>query len=280
MAVYAIGDVQGCHDSLIRLLERIGFNRRTDTLWLTGDLVNRGPCSLETLRLVKSLGRAAITVLGNHDLHLLAVAAGCQSAQPGDTLNAILTAPDRAELIDWLRRQPLVRHDARLGWTLVHAGLAPQWTIEDALSLADEVERRLASSNWTTFLANMYGNTPARWDRGLRGDDRLRVIVNYMTRLRFCTPDGRMDFAHKGPPGTQPAPFVPWFEAPRRQNADGRIVFGHWAALGIVSKNNVLAVDSGCVWGGSLTAFRLDKDSAPLSVKCNENRDDVGSDAN
>ncbi|HET6655783.1 MAG TPA: symmetrical bis(5'-nucleosyl)-tetraphosphatase [Gammaproteobacteria bacterium] len=268
MSVYAIGDIQGCYDALGRLLDRIRFDPQADRLWFTGDMVNRGPRSLETLRFVKSLGGAAVTVLGNHDLHLLAVAAGCQRARPSDTLDAILAAPDRDELLNWLRRRPLAHYDAAYGYLMVHAGLAPQWTPNDALALAAEVEARLAAPDWTAFLIGMYGNAPARWDPELTGIDRLRAIVNYLTRLRFCTPDGTMDFDHKGPPGTQPAPLVPWFAVPARNSAGDRIVCGHWSAVGAGRSHNVYLLDSGCAWGGALTALQLDGEERWFKVEC------------
>lgn len=268
MSVYAIGDIQGCYDALARLLDHINFEPQTDRLWFTGDLVNRGPQSLETLRFVKDLGDAAITGLGNHDLHLLAVAAGCQPARPSDTLDAVLAAPDRRELLDWLRHRPLAHYDAACGYIMVHAGLAPQWTRYGTMALASEVEARLAAPDWTSFMNNMYGNEPARWNADLTGADRLRVIVNYLTRVRFCTPDGTMDFSHKGPPGRQPVPLVPWFAVPERKSANDRIVCGHWSALGAVSRHNVFSLDSGCVWGGALTALRLDGDGGWFEVDC------------
>lgn len=268
MGIYAIGDVQGCYDALARLLERIKFDPADDKLWFTGDLVNRGPQSLEVLRCVKRLGDAAITVLGNHDLHLLAVAAGRQPARPSDTLDAVLAAPERDELLDWLRRRPLVHHDPRLGYTLVHAGFAPQWTLEQARALAAEVEARLAQPDFAEFAGNMYGNEPARWDPALAGDERLRVIVNYLTRVRFCTADGTLDLDSKGPPGTQPEGFLPWFAVPGRRTAAAHVVFGHWSALGAVSGHNVYPLDSGCVWGGGLTALRLDEDGGWFTVGC------------
>lgn len=271
MATYAIGDVQGCYDALGRLLDHIRFDDGTDRLWFTGDLVNRGPQSLETLRFVRSLGDAAVTVLGNHDLHLLAIAAGCQSARPSDTLDDILAAPDRHDLLDWLRRRPLAHYDAACGYLMVHAGLAPQWTRSEALTLAAEVGARLAAPDWTDFLSGMYGNEPARWDPGLVGIDRLRVIVNFLTRLRFCTPDGTMDFDHKGPPGTQPAPLLPWFAVPERKSIDDRIICGHWSALGAINSHNVSALDSGCVWGGALTALRLDGEGGWFKMDCKGN---------
>ncbi|HET6725743.1 MAG TPA: symmetrical bis(5'-nucleosyl)-tetraphosphatase [Gammaproteobacteria bacterium] len=273
-STYAIGDIQGCHDALLRLLDRIEFDPASDRLWFTGDLVNRGPRSLETLRFVAELGDAAVTVLGNHDLHLLAVAAGAQQPRDSDTLNDILGAPDFDALIDWLRHLPLAHHDPRLGYTLVHAGLAPQWSVTDALSLAAEVEAQLAGPEWTGFMAEMYGNEPARWDDRLTGADRLRVIVNYLTRMRFCAPDGTLDFAHKGPPGSQPVSLLPWFDAPDRKSVNDRIVCGHWSALGAIESHNVISIDSGCVWGGDLTALKLDAsgDSDWYSVNCKETR--------
>jgi bis(5'-nucleosyl)-tetraphosphatase (symmetrical) len=268
MAIYAIGDVQGCYDALNRLLERIKFDPADDRLWFTGDLVNRGPQSLETLRFVRRLDGAAVCVLGNHDLHLLAVATGKQAAKPGDSIDSVLAAPDCDELVEWLRRQPLAHHDPDLGYALVHAGVAPQWTLADTLALAAEVEAQLSAPDWTAFMAEMYGSKPARWDDALTGTDRLRAIVNFLTRLRFCTADGTMDFTHKGPPGTQPAGYLPWFAVPERKTADDHIVFGHWSALGAVSGHNVYALDSGCVWGGGLTALRLDEDGGWVTVGC------------
>lgn len=268
MGTYAIGDLQGCYDALIQLLDRINFDSAGDILWFTGDLVNRGERSLDTLKFVRSLGDAAVTVLGNHDLHLLAVAAGRASARPGDTLDAILDAPDRDELLDWLRRRPLAHHDDELGYTMVHAGVAPQWTLAQTLALAAEVSARLAQPDWHEFMGTMYGNEPDRWSPALQGDARLRLIVNYLTRTRFCAPDGRLDFDHKGPPGTQPAPYLPWFVVPGRKTAAAHIVFGHWSALGAVSGHNVYPLDSGCVWGGGLTALRLDEDGGWITIGC------------
>ena len=269
MALYAIGDVQGCFDALRTLLAKVDFNPRSDTLWFTGDLVNRGPQSLEVLRFVAGLGDRAVTVLGNHDLHLLAVASGDAPAKKRDTLDAILMAPDRGALLDWLRRRPLVHVDAARGLALVHAGLVPQWDLDQARALAAEVEAVVAGPHHTALYAHMYGDAPDRWDAALDGYDRLRFIVNVCTRLRYCDCDGRINLAHKGAPGSQPAPWLPWFRAPHRRSLGIRVVFGHWSTLGFHDADGVLGLDTGCVWGGNLTAVRLDHDaSAPISVPC------------
>lgn len=256
MAIYAIGDVQGCYEPLQRLLDRIRFDPAADTLWFVGDLVNRGPQSLETLRFVKSLASRAVTVLGNHDLHLLVVASGARKPHRGDTLDDILTASDRDELLAWLCHQKLMHVDA--GYALVHGGLLPQWTIADALSLAGEVETALRSADAQTFFEQMYGNAPDAWDDTLSGYARLRVIVNAMTRLRLCDVAGRMEFAHKGAPENVPPGFMPWFDVPGRKSADTPVICGHWAALGRLVRPDLLAIDSGCVWGRALTAVRLE----------------------
>lgn len=269
MAVYAIGDVQGCYEPLVRLLDKLRFDPADDTLWLTGDLVNRGPQSAAVLRFVRSLGARAVCVLGNHDLHLLAVAAGIRPLSPRDSFTDVLEAPDAAELLDWLRARPLLYQDPALGYSLVHAGLMPQWDIATARRLAVEVERVLQGPDSAAFLAEMYGDVPDRWDEALAGMTRYRVIVNAFTRLRFCTPDGRMDLAHVGPPGSQPAGLVPWFEVPHRRWRGGRIVFGHWSLLGAYRGEDVLGLDSGCLWGRSLTAVRLDLEPpAFVQVPC------------
>ncbi|MGH8400013.1 MAG: symmetrical bis(5'-nucleosyl)-tetraphosphatase [Gammaproteobacteria bacterium] len=270
MAIFAIGDVQGCYDDLRRLLDRLDFNPAEDRLWLTGDLVNRGPKSLETLRFVKGLGERAVCVLGNHDLHLLALAAGHAKSRSTDTLDEILAAQDRDDLLAWLRTRPLLHHDAALGYTLVHAGLPPQWTLETAQACAHELETVLRGPETSGFFAAMYGDQPDRWAADLTGMERLRFIVNCFTRLRFVGPEGQLDLKHKGSPGDQPAGFVPWFEAPNRASAKLHILFGHWSTLGEVSGHTVYALDSGCVWGGKLSALRLDGDDsgAWYSVDC------------
>jgi bis(5'-nucleosyl)-tetraphosphatase (symmetrical) len=256
MATYAIGDIQGCYDELRRLLDTCAFDPAHDQLWLVGDLVNRGPQSLEVLRYLRGLGERAITVLGNHDLHLLVVAAGVRKPHRGDTLDALLAAPDRDELLDWLRRQRLMY--AGEGYALVHAGLLPQWSIVQALALAREVEAALQHFDYREFLKHMYGNAPTQWHDGLAGYDRLRVIVNAMTRLRLCTPDGTMEFTHKTGLKGMPTGYLPWFDVPARASRDMPVLFGHWAALGLMLRPEVLGLDSGCVWGRRLTAVRLE----------------------
>lgn len=268
MAVYAIGDIQGCCRELRRLLDVLRFDPSADRLWLTGDLVNRGPQSLETLRFVRGLGTAAVSVLGNHDLHLLAAATHAEKLKPQDTLDEILNAPDRDELLDWLRRLPLLHHDAQLGYTLIHAGLPPQWDLAMASACAREVEAQLRSDRYAEFFAHMYSNEPTQWSDGLRGWDRLRFITNCLTRLRYCTTDGRIALAHKGTPGTQPAGLLPWFESAERRSRDLKLVFGHWSTLGERIDAGIYALDSGCVWGGKLTALRLDGDPVWTRLPC------------
>lgn len=263
MATWAIGDLQGCHAELQALLELIAFDPRHDRAWFTGDLVNRGADSLGALRTVRALGNGAITVLGNHDLHLLA----CRHVEgrklrPGDTLDEILAAPDCDELLDWLRRRPLVHYDAARNTLLVHAGLPPQWSIDDAIALGDEVAAKLAGPDFVAELAQMYGNLPDCWDAELRGAQRFRFVINGFTRLRYVTRDGRLDLKAKGPPGSQGARLLPWFAAPERRSRDTRIVFGHWSTLRLTPDeerlHQVLPLDTGAVWGGSLTAVNLD----------------------
>jgi bis(5'-nucleosyl)-tetraphosphatase (symmetrical) len=259
MAVYAIGDLQGCLDPLKRLLDRIRFDPAADRLWFTGDLVNRGPASLETLRFVRALGDCATTVLGNHDMHLLAIAwAENRPTKKKDTLAEILDAPDRAELLEWLRRQPLLHHDPELDYTMVHAGLPPQWDIEDARQAAGELEAVMHGDRFVDFLRQMYGDQPDRWHRGLQGIERLRFIINALTRLRYVRLDGSMEFANKGPLSRAGEELVPWFSFPGRRSAGRRIVFGHWSTLGDLEHDGVSGIDTGCVWGGRLTALQLD----------------------
>jgi bis(5'-nucleosyl)-tetraphosphatase (symmetrical) len=265
MATYAIGDIQGCYDELQQLLAMIAFDASKDRVLFVGDLVNRGPDSLKCLRFIKSLGEAATTVLGNHDLHLLAFVEGIRKLHKGDTLAEILNAPDRDDLIAWLRHRPLMHIDGI--YAVVHAGLLPEWSIAQALSLAKEVETQLQAANYRDFLASMYGNKPNRWDDGLVGFDRLRIIVNAMTRLRFCSPDGRMDFDAKGEVSAAPPGCVPWFDAPGRKSADTPIICGHWSALGLRIDSNLIALDSGCVWGGELTAIQIE-DRSIFQTSC------------
>jgi bis(5'-nucleosyl)-tetraphosphatase (symmetrical) len=266
MATYAIGDIQGCFTSLTALLNRIDFNPARDRLWLVGDLVNRGPDSLHTLRFVRDLGAAAVTVLGNHDLYLLMVAYGTVRARgKDDTIQAVLDAPDRDALLGWLRTRPLMHLED--GFAMVHAGLLPGWTAIQARALAREVEGALSGPYHADLLHNMWGSEPAAWCDDLRDYERFRVIVNAMTRMRFCTPDGVMDFKVKGEVTRAPKGYVPWFEVPGRKSADTTVVFGHWSALGLRIEPNLLALDSGCLWGRELTAVRLE-DRKVFQVAC------------
>ncbi len=260
MATYAIGDIQGCFDELQQLLAQLNFDQANDQLWFCGDLVNRGPKSLETLRFVKGLGDAAVTVLGNHDLHLLAKAEGFGKRLKQDTLDEILNAPDCDELMFWLRHQPLLHHDSELGYTMVHAGLSPQWDLLTAQACARELENKLRADDYHEFIQVMYGNQPDQWSDELTGVDRWRFITNVFTRLRFCYPDGRLELKAKGELGTQKAGALPWFNVPGRKTENERIVFGHWSTLGVGETNNALSLDGGCLWGGQLVAVRLDQD--------------------
>jgi len=268
MAVYAIGDIQGCFDELQALLALCRFDPRRDRLWFTGDLVNRGPDSLAVLRFVRGLGERAITVLGNHDLHLLAVAEGLGKSGRADTLQAILDAPDREQLLHWLRHRPLLHYDEGLDTALIHAGLPPQWDLRTAQACSAEVEAVLRGEDYRDFLAHMYGNRPLRWTPQLDGRDRLRFIVNCLTRLRFCRVDGELCLKAKGEPGTQPPGCLPWFQVPGRRSAETRVVFGHWSTLGLYHDDKVLALDTGCLWGGLLTAARLDGDGEIIACDC------------
>lgn len=267
MAIYAVGDIQGCYNELEQMLELISFDKKSDQLWLVGDLVNRGADSLAVLRLVESMGDAAITVLGNHDLHLLAVAAGVAELHHGDTLDEILAAPDRDELLTWLRQQRMLH--VQDNHVLLHAGLLPAWSVPRAQSLALEVEQQLRGDNYATFLKKMYGNTPDRWDESLSGYERLRVITNALTRMRICTNQGVMDFKFKGEVKDVPGDYLPWYEVPSRANAEATVVFGHWSALGLIIKPNVIALDTGCLWGNALSAIRL-HDRKIFQVKCSK----------
>lgn len=266
MATYAVGDIQGCFDSFQALLNKCAFNPERDRLWLVGDLVNRGPRSLETLRYVKGLGASATTVLGNHDLYLLMVSeGGAKFRGKDDTIQDILDAPDRDELFNWLRHQALCHTEDE--YCLVHAGLLPQWTTTHARHLAKEVEVALQGPDYREFLKHMWGSEPAAWSEDLSGWPRLRVIVNAMTRMRFCTAEGVMDFHTKGEVTKAPAGHLPWFEVPGRKSADSVLVTGHWSALGLKVTDNLLALDSGCLWGGHLTALRLE-DRRVFQVDC------------
>ncbi len=269
MSLYLIGDVQGCDSALGRLLDHVGFSPSRDTVYLLGDLVNRGPDSAAVLRRVQRLGAAARCVLGNHDLSLLTVAAGLRQPRPLDTMDSVLQAPDREAMLEWLRHQPLALHAQ--GLLMVHAGVLPAWDRAQVLALAAEVEAQLRGPGLHGFLASMFGNQPDRWDEGLQGPDRWRVVVNALTRLRFCTAEGVMDMKASGPPDQAPPGTLPWFDVPGRRTAGETIACGHWSALGVRQRPDLLALDSGCVWGGCLSALRLGADRSGdelLQVKC------------
>ena len=260
MATYAIGDIQGCFDELQALLGKVKFAKR-DRLWFVGDLVNRGPKSLEVLRFVRDLGERAVVVLGNHDLHLVTQHEGFAKPRKDDTFTDVMNAFDRRVLVDWLRTRPMMHAEG--DYAMVHAGLLPQWSVSKAVELGTEVETALRGRDYRAFLANMYGSKPDEWRDDLKGWDRLRVIVNAMTRMRFCTPEGKMDFQAKGEKA--PKGFRPWFEV--RPKEKQRLVFGHWSALGLKVTERVAGLDSGCVWGGKLTALRLE-DRTLHAVPC------------
>ncbi|MDO9423640.1 MAG: symmetrical bis(5'-nucleosyl)-tetraphosphatase [Methylobacter sp.] len=270
MSIYAIGDIQGCFDELLRLLDTICFNEHTDQLWFAGDLVNRGPKSLETLRFVKSLEDSAIAVLGNHDLHLLAASCAPKIANKKDSLLPILEAPDRDELIDWLRHRPFFHFND--DFCLLHAGLPPQWDFKKTQKMALLAEQALRSPDYQAFLKQMYGNKPNIWSSNLKGVEKLRFIINCFTRMRYCDDDGRLDFVHSGPIGSQPKSLVPWFTVPKRKNADMRIIFGHWSTLGYYEGQNCYAIDTGCLWGGRLTALKLGEPVQRFSIDCPESK--------
>jgi bis(5'-nucleosyl)-tetraphosphatase (symmetrical) len=269
MATYAIGDVQGCYASLQQLTYTFSFNPGYDRLWFVGDLVNRGPGSLQVLRYVKNLGPAAVTVLGNHDLFLLAVAAGVTALRCSDTLDQVLKAPDRDELINWLRQQPLLHREEH--WLMVHAGLLPQWTVEEAQQLAQEAETALRGEHFTDTLRALHPNGHLQWTSELAGPIRVAGIMNVLTRLRTCSVSGVMESSFSGPPALAPDGFYPWFDIPLRRNATTTIVIGHWAAMGLHMTPNLLALDSGCVYGRQLTAVRLE-DRKVFQVACEDSR--------
>ncbi len=266
MTTYALGDIQGCQPQLQQLLAMIERETPDAGLLFAGDLVNRGPASLEALRQVKALGDRAVSVLGNHDLHLLAIACGIRPMKAGDSIQPILDAPDRDALIDWVRHRPLA-YAIGEGLLMVHSGGLTHWDMEKTLSLAHEVEAVLRGPDWKDFLAEMYGNSPDKWDDALTGSARLRCIVNGLTRLRFCTAEGQMEFASKMGTETAPEGYMPWFDVPDRKTRHDTVVFGHWSTLGLLLRDNLVALDTGCVWGGKLTAVRLD-DRALFQVDC------------
>lgn len=256
MALYLIGDIQGCNAALGELTDKIQFSPSRDTLYLLGDLVNRGPDNVGVLRRLQQWGASAQCLLGNHDLNLLGIHLGVRQQKPGDTVDDILQAPDRLALIDWLRQQPLALFEQNT--LMVHAGVLPQWSVKQTIDLASEVTNILKSSDWVEFVGQMYGNLPLNWQDSLQSIDRLRVIVNALTRLRFCTPQGEMEFAHHGPVEQAPIGYLPWFDAPNRQTAQTTVAFGHWSSLEKLHRTDVLALDGGCVWGRCLTALELD----------------------
>lgn len=260
MAVYAIGDIQGCYDPFRRLLDAIDFDPSADTLWLTGDLVNRGPKSLKTLRFIKGLGDASISVLGNHDLHLLALSAGAVNfGKRFGSLEKLINAPDANELCHWLRHRPLAHYDETLDTLLVHAGTHPEWSVKKTLARAAEVEEELRHGDYETLLGKMYGNTPNSWSGNLSGYKRLRFIINCLTRMRMITAGNKLNFTHTGSPWRARKNLLPWYMAENPATAGTRVVFGHWSQLSLIVLPNVVSLDTGCVWGRQLTAVRLDK---------------------
>jgi bis(5'-nucleosyl)-tetraphosphatase (symmetrical) len=270
VTIYAIGDVQGCYEPLAQLIEKIAFDPARDRLWFCGDLVNRGGQSLEVLRLVKSIDPQAVVVLGNHDLSLLAVSIRREDEQlkANPDLRRVLFAPDRDELLDWLRRRPLFHLDREAGFAMVHAGLAPRWTLTLAAARAAEVERRLHGDEHKRLLKTMFGDRPNAWSKKLNGDDRIRAIINVMTRMRFCDVRGRIDFDSKGAPGTQKPGFYPWFEVPGHSPRELPIVCGHWSTLGLFQGLGIHSIDTGAVWGGRLTALQLGPEPRIIQVDC------------
>jgi bis(5'-nucleosyl)-tetraphosphatase (symmetrical) len=268
MTLYAVGDIQGCYRAFAALLDAIAFDPGRDRLWLVGDLVNRGPESLAVLRRVIALGDSATTVLGNHDLHLLAAAAGSRRGGASDTFGDVLKAADADELLDWLRRRPLLHVDRDAKRALVHAGIPPVWDVEEASTRAREVEAELRRPQWRAALAAMYGDEPAVWRPDLDRTERLRYTINALTRMRYIGAGRALDFDCTGPPGSQPAGLTPWFDLPDRRPPGVHIVFGHWSALGVLRRADVTALDSGCVWGRELTAVALDSAADPVAVRC------------
>jgi len=270
VTTYAIGDIQGCAKSLDTLLKTISFDQAQDHLWIAGDVVNRGPDSLAVLRRLTAMDANVTAVLGNHDLHLLAAAARVRKLEPKDTLQEVLDAPDAPQLIDWLRSRPLIYYDEGRDRALVHAGIPPAWSLQEALVHAAEVAELLGSATWKEGLKTMYGNEPAAWSASLDRDERRRYSINALTRIRFCGSGGSLDFASKGPPGSQPAALKPWYEFSRPGGYETQIIFGHWASLGLVREPRYVCLDSGCVWGRQLTALPLDPPGEPISIPCSE----------
>jgi bis(5'-nucleosyl)-tetraphosphatase (symmetrical) len=267
MRLFAIGDIQGCAAAFDGLLRKIAFRPSRDRPWLVGDLVNRGPDSLAVLRRVMGLGSSVRCVLGNHDLHLLATVAGRRELSPADTFRDVLEAPDLDAIVDWLRHRPLLHHDRDAKRLLVHAGIPPPWTVTEARAEAHEVERQLRGRKWRYALREMYGGEPSAWSRKLQAVDRRRYTINALTRMRYCDRRGGIDLSYSGAPGTQPKGLIPWFDVPERRAAGTHVVFGHWAALGLLRRRDVTALDTGCVWGNYLTAVRLDRPGRAVQVR-------------
>lgn len=270
MTIYVIGDIQGCAKSFDTLIDKLSFDHTRDHLWLTGDLVNRGPDSLSVLRRLVEMDDNITTVLGNHDLHLLAIAAGVRQPTPGDTLQKVLEAPDLEQIIDWLRNRPLLHYDEKNDRALVHAGLSPSWSLEEAQTQADEVARMLTSTSWKKNLKTMYGDEPNAWTNSLELSARRRFSINALTRIRFCDESGRLNFTQKGPPGTQPETLRPWYNFGRPGGYQTHIYFGHWASLGLARLSGCTCIDTGCVWGRQLTALPIDPPGEPISVPYSE----------
>lgn len=270
MTSYVIGDIQGCYDALQRLLAKIRFSPDKDVLWFVGDLVNRGPDSLKVIQFVQSLKENAITVLGNHDLHMLAVLTDLEKPRPKDTLDEIFNSSHKSQIIDWIRQQALMHVDNDNKYVLTHAGCYPGWTVDEAQSYAKEVEKTLQSDNYIEFLTNMYGNQPAKWDNSLSDWDRLRFITNCFTRMRCVNAELELDLKFKGSPSKTPNGLVPWFELGVELRSPYKILFGHWSTLGYVHNNNVFALDTGCLWGGQLTALALEQEPFVVSVDCKQ----------
>ena len=268
MTCYAIGDIQGCYDPLQRLIEKIQFDPSQDQLWFAGDLINRGPKSLETLRFIKLLGDSARSVLGNHECHFLATAFGQKKSHRSDTFSDILDADDAEELIQWVRALPFFYEDTVLGYCMLHAGLPPQWSIDDTRQHAKELTQHIQSNQAEEFFAAMYGNQPDMWQEDLTGNDRLRFIINCFTRMRYCDEHGRLNLKEKGEVGTQATGLIPWYDAPNRQTVEQKIVFGHWSTLGFQQQHNATCLDTGCLWGGSLSALALDGTERLISIDC------------
>jgi bis(5'-nucleosyl)-tetraphosphatase (symmetrical) len=268
MTLYVIGDVQGCGQAFDNLIRKIAFTPGRDHLWFVGDLVNRGPDSVGMLRRIMALGDDATCVLGNHDLHLLATAAGVRGRNDTDTFADVLAAPDAGEILDWLRHRPLLHRDKHRLLLLVHAGVPPTWKIKQAARNAEEIETLLRGAGWRDALKDMYGDAPTQWRADLPDRERRRFTINALTRMRYCDDQGRLDLNYSGAPGSQPSALVPWFDARSRPRRRWHIVFGHWAALGYLHRPDITAVDTGCVWGGALTAVPLDPGGPPVQVKC------------